>query len=60
MRITKSLGFLPVILFILTGCSHPSSAIHFKKQAELIKIEKPSVSNEDKLYIVREGSGLKT
>lgn len=53
------MGFLLVILFILTGCNIPSSAIHLEKQAELIKIEKPSVSNEDKLYIASNTAGIK-
>jgi serine protease inhibitor len=58
MRIIKSLGLLLSVLFVFTGCSGPSSAIVFQKQAELKKIEKPSISNEDKLNMASNKAGI--
>lgn len=58
MKTTKFLGLLLAVLFIFNGCSNPLSAIQFKKQAELKKIEKSSVSNDDKLYMAANTAGI--
>lgn len=59
MRIKVSLALLlALMLFILTGCSHPSLAIQLQKQADLKKIEKPGVSREDKLYTATNTAGI--
>ena len=59
MKTKVSLTLLSaVMLFILTGCSHPALTIQLKKQADLKKIERPSVSREDKLYTASNTSGI--
>ena len=51
MRISKFLGLLPALMLAFTGCGGSSSNMAFQKQAGLEKIEKPSIVNEDKLYV---------
>jgi len=58
MRTTKTLGLLLAVLLIITGCSNSSLAIQLKKQAGLKKIEKPGVSNEDRLYVASNAAGI--
>lgn len=58
MKETKFLGLLLAIIFIFTGCGNSSAVIQFKKQAGLEKIENPSISNEDKLYMASNMSGI--
>lgn len=58
MRVIKFMGLLLAILFVFTGCSGSSSAIVLQRQEELKKIEKPSVSNEDKLYEASNTAGI--
>lgn len=58
MKTTKFPALLLAMLFIFTGCSNPSSAIQLYKQAELKKIEKPSISKDDKLYMAANTAGI--
>lgn len=54
----KFTGIALVILFFITGCSKAATAVQFEKQAELKKIEKQSVSHEDKLYTACNTAGI--
>ncbi|MDF9408357.1 MAG: Serpin (serine protease inhibitor) [Pelotomaculum sp. PtaB.Bin013] len=58
MKATKLLGLLLAMIFIFTGCGNSSTNIQFKKQAELKRIENPSISNEDKLYMASNTAGI--
>ncbi len=56
--LSKFMGLTLAILFVIAGCSNASTAIQFEKQAELKRIEKPSVSREDTLYSACNTAGI--